>query len=203
MKKKLIISILIVALFVLISGCTEEIKDADNDGYEDDIDKFPQDPNEWNDTDNDGYGDNSDAFPNDQSEWEDTDNDGYGDNTDQFPYDGELHLRIKIADAYTESIPDANWGGNVQWNTTSADKYISIISRNPEKYINNAWEAAEDEKIVIHISNPVLKTECNEGILDLRITVDSQNIGPWRMWLSNNRNDDKAARAWFEIYRFQ
>ena len=59
--------------------------DRDNDGYQDEIDLFPDDPTEWYDTDGDGYGDNSDAFPLDPTEWLDTDGDGYGDNSDAFP----------------------------------------------------------------------------------------------------------------------
>ncbi len=62
-------------------------KDSDGDGYTDPIDRFPEDPNEWNDTDNDTVGDNSDVFPNDPNEWKDSDNDTFGDNSDAFPND--------------------------------------------------------------------------------------------------------------------
>ena len=44
--------------------------DDDNDGYNDDVDAFSLDPNEWSDYDMDGYGDNTDM---------DDDNDGYWD----------------------------------------------------------------------------------------------------------------------------
>jgi len=44
--------------------------DDDNDGYNDDVDAFSLDPNEWADNDMDGYGDNVDM---------DDDNDGYWD----------------------------------------------------------------------------------------------------------------------------
>ena len=37
--------------------------DSDGDGYSDDIDAFPKDPNEWMDSDGDGVGDNADAYP--------------------------------------------------------------------------------------------------------------------------------------------
>ncbi|MDP5215487.1 S8 family serine peptidase [Pseudoalteromonas tunicata] len=69
--------------------------DDDNDGYNDDIDAFPYNSQEWLDTDNDsignnadldddndGYLDNEDAFPLDATEWLDTDGDGTGNNTD-------------------------------------------------------------------------------------------------------------------------
>jgi hypothetical protein len=64
MKK---IAILMIALMtfstVFISGCNEETisVDTDKDGYNDDVDAFPNDPNEWIDSDNDGIGDNSDT----------------------------------------------------------------------------------------------------------------------------------------------
>ncbi len=64
-----------------------ETVDSDGDGYGDNSDAFDTDETQWNDTDGDGYGDNldgnnPDAFPNDSSEWKDSDNDGIGDNTD-------------------------------------------------------------------------------------------------------------------------
>jgi len=69
--------------------------DSDGDGYPDNVDAFPTDPNEWLDTDGDGTGDNADtdddndgvadvddAFPLDPAEWLDTDGDGTGNNAD-------------------------------------------------------------------------------------------------------------------------
>jgi len=64
-----------------------ETKDSDGDGVGDNSDAFPDDPNEWIDTDGDGVGDNSDAFPNDPNETKDSDGDGVGDNSDAFPDD--------------------------------------------------------------------------------------------------------------------
>lgn len=52
--------------------------DDDEDGYEDDDDRFPFDPNEWRDNDSDGIGDNGDT---------DDDNDGVADGDDSFPFD--------------------------------------------------------------------------------------------------------------------
>ena len=82
--------------------------DSDRDGVADNLDKFPNNPNEWDDADGDGYGDrfadkfpedatehadddndgtgnNADPFDDDPTETKDTDNDGVGDNTDKFP----------------------------------------------------------------------------------------------------------------------
>ena len=69
------------------------IIDSDGDGYSDDEDAFPSDPEEWLDTDGDGLGnntdtdddgdgvpDNADAFPLNASETVDTDGDGIGNN---------------------------------------------------------------------------------------------------------------------------
>ncbi len=64
-----------------------EWNDTDGDGYGDNSDAFPSDPTEWLDSDEDGYGDNGDAFPNDPTEWLDSDGDGYGDNSDAYPHD--------------------------------------------------------------------------------------------------------------------
>ena len=77
----------------------EDIDD-DNDGWEDDIDAYPLDPNEQVDSDGDGVGDNADndddndgvidsedLFPLDASESADSDGDGVGDNADAFPQD--------------------------------------------------------------------------------------------------------------------
>ena len=56
--------------------------DGDGDGYPDDEDSFPSDPDEWRDSDGDMVGNNADAFPNDPSETADADMDGVGDNRD-------------------------------------------------------------------------------------------------------------------------
>ena len=69
--------------------------DYDNDGYENSVDAFPNNPNEWLDTDSDGIGNNADpdddgdgvldeqdVFPLNILEWQDFDQDGIGDNSD-------------------------------------------------------------------------------------------------------------------------
>ena len=68
LKKSLVNIIIIIILITFgFSGCIEEELveiDSDGDGYNDDVDVFPDDVNEWIDSDNDGLGDNSDGFPN-------------------------------------------------------------------------------------------------------------------------------------------
>ena len=59
--------------------------DRDGDSYCDEVDAFPDDPNEFSDLDGDGVGDFSDAFPFDPNEQLDQDLDGWGDNSDMCP----------------------------------------------------------------------------------------------------------------------
>jgi hypothetical protein len=48
-------------------GCSLSQIDSDNDGHNDAVDMFPDDPEEWQDSDMDGVGDNEDAYPTDSS----------------------------------------------------------------------------------------------------------------------------------------
>ena len=70
-----------------VTSPSTEALDSDGDGYDDEIDEFPNDDTEWKDSDGDGVGDNSDDFPNDAGETTDSDGDGVGDNSDAFPND--------------------------------------------------------------------------------------------------------------------
>jgi hypothetical protein len=69
--------------------------DTDGDGFNDDVDLFPLDPDDWDDADGDGIGDNADPdddndhvadvkdlYPNDPTEWANYDGDASGDNAD-------------------------------------------------------------------------------------------------------------------------
>lgn len=102
------ITILLIALMVIsigfFSGCLEI--DTDKDGYNDDEDIFPDDPNEWFDLDNDGVGDNSDEFPTNSSEWKDNDGDGVGNNADDFPSDS-TQTKDSDGDGYGDN-PNGN-----------------------------------------------------------------------------------------------
>ena len=75
-----------------IFGCN----DADGDGWSDQGDDFPYDPDEYLDSDKDGVPDTTDLFPFDPTQQEDYDGDGYGDNLegnsgDAFPFDPNRH----------------------------------------------------------------------------------------------------------------
>jgi len=127
MKKHLIvIEIIFILLIFGLIGCIET--DSDGDGYNDDIDVFPNDVSEWIDSDNDGYGDNSDEFPIDASEHIDSDNDGYGDNSDEFPIDASEHIDSD-KDGYGDNRDDYPNDNNFYL------KYI--IANRTTKYFSN------------------------------------------------------------------
>ena len=73
--------------------------DSDNDGYPDDVDAFPNDPEGWKDSDGDGVNDKLDAFPIDPAASVDTDGDNYPDswNLGMSEKDSTTGLRL---DAY-------------------------------------------------------------------------------------------------------
>ena len=70
----------------------DEYLDTDGDSVPNHLDEFPYDPTQQTDSDGDGYGDNrngnlGDAFPNDPTRHSDSDRDGIDDGNDAFPYD--------------------------------------------------------------------------------------------------------------------
>ncbi|WP_143870326.1 hypothetical protein [Catenovulum sediminis] len=71
MSKKTTLALLISAI---LCGCSLEIETDEENNNEPD--------NQVQDSDNDGFNDNDDRFPHDPNEWADADLDGVGDNTD-------------------------------------------------------------------------------------------------------------------------
>ena len=118
------------------NGCALSQKDTDGDGYNDDVDDYPNDATQWVDGDGDGYGDNPngnvpDAFPYDNTQWADQDGDGYGDNpngnySDMFPTDP-----TQWSDADGDGYGDNANGNNAdlwptdstQWTDSDGDGY--------------------------------------------------------------------------------
>ena len=117
------------ATAVDVDGCALSQKDTDNDGYNDDVDDFPNDATQWSDMDGDGYGDNAtgnmaDAFPTESTQWSDADGDGYGDNA-------------------TGSSPDAFPQDATQWSDSDGDGYGDNPNGNyPDQWPTDAtqWE---------------------------------------------------------------
>lgn len=106
----LVFIVMVMLLFgVLVSPSLSPvaaIADWDGDGFKNNEDEFPRDPDEWADSDSDGAGDNGDAFPQDPDETEDSDADGVGDNEDFFDQ-GDAVLRISL-----ESFEFVNYEGD-------------------------------------------------------------------------------------------
>jgi len=108
--------------------------DADNDGYSDLGDVFPNDVTQWADSDGDGYGDNyihdlqqftewhinqeGDAFPMNPSQWNDTDGDGWGDN-----YHDASWTAIRPADDPSTPDMDESWPGWFDSQATQVDQF--------------------------------------------------------------------------------
>lgn len=151
MKRNMILIIaLILGSILFLSGCQEdtsnevETKDTDGDGYNDDVDAFPNDGTEWVDSDGDGFGDNMDVFPNDKTEWLDTDNDGYGDNEDDFPTDILFHKKVVLYDNdYLEvTHPDGPWyvESLIAVPITSDIKYVGwIVKEVGAEILGDSW----------------------------------------------------------------
>ncbi|MCK4366235.1 MAG: hypothetical protein KAW45_09290 [Thermoplasmatales archaeon] len=153
-KCLLVIGLTLMLSILVLSGCIhEETKDTDGDGYNDDVDYFPKNANEWSDSDEDGIGDNSDAFPNNATEWLDTDSDGYGDNSDDFPKDEELYLK----DLLVERTRD------YEWNFTGYGATEGKLTDNDAKYILLECNTESDEAYI----NPI------------NVTISYQDNGIW------------------------
>ena len=74
------------------------VYDADGDGVDDSIDKFPFDPSEWEDTDGDGVGDNADP---------DDDNDGWSDEEEKNYGTDSKDPNDKPKDTDNDGTPDS------------------------------------------------------------------------------------------------
>ena len=140
--------------------------DDDNDGVNDNIDAFPNDPNESADTDGDGIGDNEDedddndgisdvedVFPLDANEISDTDGDGVGDNTDKFPNDPNESVDTDEDGLGDNADPDSQNHGpipyiEVEKKKTSVGEMIAfnaIKSRDPDgEVVSYEWKLGDD-----------------------------------------------------------
>lgn len=114
-KKFIVIGIAILLIIVGLSGCFEV--DTDGDGYNDDIDAFPNDSTDWFDSDNDGVGDNTDDFPNDANRY--------------FLYEiaesscylyGVEHCQLGSLADYQSGVSDRS-----KWNISVVEKYNTTV----------------------------------------------------------------------------
>jgi hypothetical protein len=80
--------------------------DKDDDGYDDAIDIFPDNPAEWNDTDEDGLGDNEDI---------DDDNDGYLDMWEIFLKTDSNDFNSTPIDTDNDGKPDGDTNNSQSW----------------------------------------------------------------------------------------
>jgi len=193
----IIFGIAVLLLAVGLSGCIET--DTDGDGYNDEVDVFPNDDTEWMDSDGDGIGDNSDAFPNDSteyldtdkdgvgdksdefpndsSEWLDSDGDGYGDNSDAFPIDSNLHEKKVFGDGliflngeFHSKHSPFGYGSAVQ-NGPGLGEVFTIES--DWKYLACDWYAYESvDNIFVEGENPPLFLSQGERIAFQVITPE-------------------------------
>ena len=173
MIKKIITIGLTLILVLGLSGCVdEEITDTDGDGYNDDVDMFPDNPDEWDDTDEDGYGDNSDAFPADASEHLDSDGDGVGDNSDKFKYDASASI-----DSDNDGYPDGWNDGKDQSDSTS----VPPLEIDFFPYDSTKWEKEDWVELCSY----------NLGNETLVIEEDKQNITSekWKIWYDISDNE--------------
>lgn len=146
------------------------------------------------DTDGDGYNDDVDVFPNDENEWKDSDNDGVGDNSDEFPYDYNLTEKLVLMDAqitlfgsnggfYNRYVPKEDSPFNIE----SEAKYFLIES----EFKSTRGGILTDEEIILldnqsiklEIRNPlkILRYEYEDFLINntIIIPIDAENSGEW------------------------
>ena len=116
--------------------------DDDGDGYDDDVDAFQLDPNEWNDTDGDNQGDNFDMFDNDPLEWADSDGDSVGNNADECVF--EPGLNSSYSD-FTHLIAIGNLLGCVPDPNLNSDGDEGVIT---PVFLSNDFEDIDDDGII-------------------------------------------------------
>ncbi len=169
MQKMVVVLIFLMMISIgFLDGCIEK-KDSDGDGYEDEID----------------------AFPDDSTEWLDSDMDGWGDNSDDVPTDSSLHLIDR------KFFLKEGFGGKIFPVNITILGVVGYVVRveSDIKYIELSWKIIkpppenitleEQEKISIEIQNSdgVLVFDFNKQIdfktTTNRLTVTNDNWGNW------------------------
>lgn len=128
------------------------ILDSDGDRYSDDIDKFPDDSNEWLDIDDDTIGNNADS---------DDDGDLYLDDWEVFLNTDPLNKSSKPLDTDSDGAPDGDKGNSMLWmdrdddNDGYPDKEELKAGTDPLKKDNHPQDANkknEDNSPMIFVS---------------------------------------------------
>lgn len=151
--------------------------DDDNDGYADNIDIFPLDPNDWEDSDDDGLGDNYELSvglnPND----EDSDGDGIVDGDDPFPLTPEVLKTIRyampISDIDNDGINDLAVIYEAEDGTISASVYNKVSN----ELINSFYFPNTYKSFTAHILSDVNNNGSQEIALFGVIDAPSSNAG--------------------------
>ncbi len=163
----------------------EDIDD-DNDGFEDLVDIFPYDNNEWLDTDFDDIGNNTDTdddndgvldiediFPSDSTESKDFDGDGLGDNAD-LDDDGDNVTDINDVFPFdaNESVDTDNDGlGN---NADTDDDNDQVLDINDDFPLDKTESLDSDND---GLGNNIDLDDDNDGVFDQRPVNRQKMVG--------------------------
>ncbi|KGJ92175.1 leucine-rich repeat domain-containing protein [Thalassotalea sp. ND16A] len=192
--------------------------DIDGDGYNNDVDAFVFDSNEWADVDQDGLGDNvdtdhdndgvdndNDAFPLDDTEWSDLDGDGVGDNSDT-DIDGDGVLNEDDLDPENSDVSVALTFTQAQLKSSYVQLYPGHLAEPSYKvsYIGGAQYnlAANAGEIITHQqSNGVTYGFAND---ELTIHMDTPNesytwLNPWDL-VERGIATEQAVNDYVNVY---
>ena len=165
--KKIISIIIIIILTLSISGCIEP--DSDGDGYNDEIDMFPNDKTEWIDSDYDGLGDNSDGFPNNSNLTE-----------KNVLMNAQFTLFARFGNFYNKDLQDT------PWIIENDIKYLFFESEFKSTYggilTGEKIELTGNQSISLQIQNPKEIIRYNyEDIVNetIKIEINQENSGEW------------------------
>jgi len=198
--KKILANIIIIIMLTFgFSGCIDT--DSDGDGYNDEVDMFPDDETEWLDSDNDSVGDNSDVFPNDSTEWLDSDNDGIGDNSDGFPNNSNLTDKIVLMNAQITLF--SRYGGfynkdlqNKPWVIDEDNTYLFFKSEFKSTLggilTGEKIDLTDNQSITLEMKNPEETIRYDYEDLQnktIAIEINNENSGEWFFNYSCNNLD--------------
>ena len=151
--------------------------DSDDDGVSDNLDAFPNNPNETIDTDLDGVGDNADVFPNNPNETIDTDFDGVGDNSDNC--------------VNTSNTDQLNTDDDATGNACDSDDDNDTVSDDEDDFPIDATETTDSD-------SDGIGDNADAFPLNRLFTADSDSDGmpnAWELMYGLNPNDPADASS--------